>query len=309
MKTRTAWIIAATLLSPWAASCRALPVEAPLPAAYPGYTGVYPGFTLRLDERFDRFDPEIWKKGDGAVGSEAMCRFTDSGVEVNDGVLELIIRKQAVLASWSEDHQMEKDAYDYACGELRSRTDKRIRYGRLEARIKAPSRQVASGYITSLFTYRAEGDPREWEEIDVELEGGRPDKFQANLIYGVDTWDWWGTRQWGAWEDKIDIGPVDEWRVYGIEWLPDRISWFVDGTLVKTLHQSDLDCLPECVPPQKLPTPIPDDPTDIMMNFWIPNDGIQDKFGGNKRLNVYPMKTQYDWLRYYELDSHPAEDW
>ena len=96
MKTRTAWIVAATLLSPWAASCRALPVEAPLPTAYPNYTGEYPGFTLRLDERFDRFDPEIWKKGDGAVGSEAMCRFTDSGVEVNNGVLELVIRKEAV---------------------------------------------------------------------------------------------------------------------------------------------------------------------------------------------------------------------
>jgi beta-glucanase (GH16 family) len=102
---------------------------------------------------------------------------------------------------------------------------------------------------------------------------------------------------------------VDEWRVFAIEWVPDRIKWFVDGQLVKTLHQSDIDCQPECSPPQKMPTPIPDDATDIMMNFWIPHDGIQDEFGGNKRLNVYPMKTQYDWFRYYELDSHPAANW
>jgi beta-glucanase (GH16 family) len=198
---------------------------------------------------------------------------------------------------------MQKDAYEYSCGELRTRAGKRIRYGRLEARIKAPPRQEASGYITSLFTYRAEGSPREWEEIDVELEGGRPDKFQANLIYGIGAWDWWSTRQWGAWEEKIDIGPVDEWRVYAIEWIPDRIQWFVDGQRVRALHQSDIDCLPECKPPQRKPTPIPDDPTDIMMNFWIPHDGIQDEFGGNKRRNAYPMKTQYDWFRYYELDS------
>ncbi len=134
-------------------------------------------------------------------------------------------------------------------------------------------------------------------------------QVQANLIYGTNAWSWWTTRQWGAWEDKIDIGPVDEWRVYAIEWRPDSITWFVDGEQVKTLHQSDLDCQPECLPPQSLPTPIPDDLTDIMMNFWIPSDRIQDEFGGNKRSNVYPMKTQYDWFRYYELDSHPAEHW
>ena len=101
-----------------------------------------------------------------------------------------------------------------------------------------------------------EGDviTAEGVNFDVELEGGRPDKFQANLIYGIDTWNWWTTRQWGAWEDKIDIGPVDEWRVYAIEWRPDSIQWFVDGKLVKALHQSDLDCQPECVPPQSLPT-------------------------------------------------------
>jgi beta-glucanase (GH16 family) len=264
---------------------------------------------LRLDERFNRVDPEVWAKGDGAVGSEAMCRFTAAGVQVVEGVLELVIREEHVPASWSKDHQMQKESYDYSCGELRTRIEKRVRYGRLEARIKAPRRQEASGYITSLFTYRAEGSPREWEEIDVELEGGRPDEFQANLIYGLDAWEWWSTRQWGAWEDKIVIGPVDEWRVFAIEWVPDSIRWFVDGQLVKTLHQSDIDCQPQCLPPQKMPTPIPDDATDIMMNFWIPHDGIQDEFGGNKRLNVYPMKTQYDWFRYYELDSHPAANW
>ena len=37
--------------------------------AYPGYTGEYPGFTLVLDDRFDSFDAEVWRRGDGAVGT------------------------------------------------------------------------------------------------------------------------------------------------------------------------------------------------------------------------------------------------
>lgn len=274
--------------------------------SYPGYTGVYPGFTLAIDDRFDAFDEALWRRGDGAVGGEALCRFQPQGVQIRDGLLELVIRKESVPASFSRDQSKDKGPYPYSCGELRTQPKHRVRYGRIEARMKAPARGLASGYISSLFTYRNEANTagkREWEEIDVELEGGRPDKFQANLIYGLNMWDWPSTRAYGAWEDKIDIAPVDAWRVYAIEWLPDQIRWYVDGVLVKTLAQQDIDCSLGCRPPQKIPTPIPNDPADIMVNFWIPVDGIQDVFGGNKQANVYPMVSQYDWLRYYRFDG------
>ncbi|EWH10573.1 hypothetical protein DS2_07068 [Catenovulum agarivorans DS-2] len=272
---------------------------------YQGYTGAYPDFTLVVDERFNQFNTDLWAKGDGAVGSESICRFQPQGVEVKNGLLNLTIREQSVAASWSEDHQQQKNAYEYTCGELRTVPDKPIKYGRFETRMKAPNRQTASGYISSLFTYMQGGEPREWEEIDIELEGGRPDKFQANLIYGLNSPDWWSTRQWGAWEDKIVVGPVDEWRVFAFEWTPTAIKWFVDGQLVKTLSGADIDCQPECVAPQVKPTPIPDNFTQLMMNFWIPNDHIQDVFGGNKKRNKYPMVTQYDWIRIYQWDKAP----
>jgi len=284
--------------------------------AYPGYTGKYQGFSLVLDDRFDYFDDTVWKKGDGAVGAEAHCRFQDQGIQIVDGMLELVIRQEHVPPSWSFDHKQQKYDYDFSCGEVHTIASKKIRYGRIETRMKAPNRERASGYISSLFTYVNEFDRnapnagvQEWEEIDIELEGGRPDKFQANLIYGKNTWEWWRTRDYGAWEDKIVVGPVDEWRVFAIEWVPDAIRWYVDGQLVKTLALRDIDCQPECLSPQKNPTPIPDNLTQIFMNFWIPNDTIQNEFGGNKQDNVYPMKTQYDWIRYYQLDSHAVEGW
>ncbi|WP_372863459.1 family 16 glycosylhydrolase, partial [Pseudoalteromonas sp.] len=213
-----------------------------LPTAYADYTGEYRGFSLVLDERFEKFNPEVWSKGDGAVGSESVCRFQSQGVEVANGQLNLIIRKEPVASSWSADHQSEKPAYEFSCGELRTQPNKQIKYGRFETRMKAPNRDVASGYISSFFTYTHAGEPKEWEEIDIELEGGRPDKFQVNLIYGLNAGNWWGTRQWGAWEDKINIAPADEWRVYAIEWTPKALKWFVDGQLYKTLSLRDLDC-------------------------------------------------------------------
>ncbi|MFT4767631.1 MAG: endo-1,3-1,4-beta-glycanase ExoK [Glaciecola sp.] len=283
-----------------------------LPQAYPDYTGSYAGFSLVLDERFDTFDDAVWAKGDGAVGKESMCRFQDLGVQINHGTLELLIDEHHVPGGWSQNHQEIKEAYDFVCGEVRTRSELRMRYGRIETRMQAPDRRTASGYISSLFTYVNEGNEqfdREWEEIDIELEGGRPDKFQANLIYGLNTISWLETRRFGAWEDKIDVGPVDSWRVFAIEWLPDRINWYVDGERVKSLTADDLDCDPACVDPQRRPTPIPDQFTDVMMNFWIPNDDIQDVFGGNKRGNRYPMRARYDWLRIYQYDAEPLENW
>lgn len=280
-----------------------------LPTSYPGYTGVYPGYTLKLDERFNNFNTAVWKKGDGAVGSESACRFTANGVNVVNGNLELTVRNEYVPGSWSYDHQAEKAPYNYSCGELRTVAAKQIKYGRIEARVKAPARSKATGYIASLFTYTNGGSPREWEEIDIELEGVRPDMFQANLIYGVNVPDWWSTRQWGAWEHKIWIAPVDDWRVYAIEWAPTFMKWYVDGVLVKTLDQNWLDCNPSCVAPQVMYTPVPNNLTDLMMNFWIPNDTIQNTFGGNKSGNVYPMVTQYDWVRIYQLDSAPMSNY
>ncbi len=283
-----------------------------LPKAYAGYSGEYPGFTLVLDERFDTLDETVWAIGDGAVGTESMCRFQNEGVVLRDGTLELVIDEKHVPPGWSENHQKKKAEYDYVCGELRTRPEKRIRYGRIETRMRAPDRDGASGYISSLFTYVNEGTDehdREWEEIDIELEGGRPDAFQANLIYGVDAEAWTDTRRFGGWEHKIDVGPVDRWRVFAIEWLPDLINWYVDGELVKTLRASDMDCQPACIDPQSQPTPIPDELTDVMINFWIPNDKIHDVFGGNKRRNRYPMRARYDWLRIYQYDAVPLENW
>lgn len=310
MKSKIALCAFPLILSGSCIASNAQKSSAVMPEAYFSYTGEYDGFSLIIDERFDAFDDTLWRTGDGAVGGESMCRFQPQGVRVEDGKLKLVVTEEPISAGWSRDHEQEKGPYKFSCGELRTRDEVQFHYGRIEARMKAPNRETASGYISSLFTYRFDKDPgskspdsTEWEEIDVELEGGRPDKFQANLIYGKDTWEWWRTRIYGAWEDKIEVGPVDEWRVFAIEWLPESISWYVDGELVKTLNATDIDCDPECVPPQELPTPIPNNPTTIFMNFWIPVDDVQDYFGGNKERNQYPMIAEYDWFRYYAWDG------
>jgi beta-glucanase (GH16 family) len=275
-------------------------VELPTVAAYEGYSGEYAGMTLAIDERFDEFNSEQWIKSTHTFYEQG-CVLEEKGVQFSEGIMSLVV-------------DLAENSKGYSCGEIRSID--RYRYGRLEARIKSPATDVASGYISSLFTYvfRPDGAnnddtsaPIRWREIDIEMEGGRPDKFQANYIYGDDEWEWWKTRSWGAYAEKIDIGPISEWRVYALEWTPDAIKWYIDGELVKTLLPEDLfagahnsqDGIPHT-----LDANLPEYAMGLYMNFWIPNDEVQDSFGGNKAGNVYPMAAQYDWFRYYSLDGY-----
>ena len=265
--------------------------------AYKGYTGVYPGFRLKIDDRFNFFNEEIWQKGDCGF-MEPASRFTPNNVKVIDGIMKLIIDKEELPGSVCSDGR-EIGPKQYSAAEVRSK--ERFLYGRFEARIKTPHTDVASGYIASLFTYVNDvPDPFSWREIDIEMEGIRPNKFQSNLIFGEGTWEWWRTREWGAYEEKHVIGPTSEWKVYAFEWVPDAIRWYVDGKMVRKLTQKNLDDKATWTERQKFAAKIPELAQQIMMNFWIPNKDVADTFGGSWERNVYPMVTEYDWFRYYE---------
>jgi beta-glucanase (GH16 family) len=274
--------------------------EAPVVTAYEGYTGEYAGLTLLIDDRFDEFNSVQWIKSSHTFNVQG-CYLEQQGVQFSEGIMSLVV-------------DASDNAKGYYCGEIRS-VD-RYGYGRIEARIKSPKTEVASGYISSLFTYVFRPDgihnddtsaPIRWRELDIEMEGSRPEKFQANYIYGDGEWEWWKTRSWGAYEDKINIGPISDWKVYALEWTPEYIKWFVDGQLMKTLLPEDLiagthhgiDSIPHTIDAQ-----IPEYAMGLYMNFWIPNDDVQDGFGGNKVDNIYPMHTEYDWFRYYSLDGY-----
>ncbi|MGL1904007.1 MAG: glycoside hydrolase family 16 protein [Fibrobacterales bacterium] len=276
------------------------------PTAYPGYTGIYSGYTLVIDERFDGNDINnaLWAKGDGGVGGETMCRFQPQGVEVNNGTMKMTVRNEYVAESWSYDHGKMRRAENYSCGELRTKNE--YRYGRIEARYKLPT-TPATGCIQSLFTYDTDYD--EWVELDVELECGRPGTMQSNYIYGEGAstwnWEWQATRTWGAWE-RVHTTPKSqkEWITYAMEWTPSYVKWFMDGVEVRHMDAGMIDCYPNCIAPAIRSAQLPNHFTKIMMNFWIPNYGVGPNFGGDPSGNQYPMVTEYDWFRYYSLNGY-----
>lgn len=138
----------------------------------------------------------------------------------------------------------------YRSGALVSRDT--LLHGRVEARIKAAR---GHGLVTGFFLHRT--SPR--QEIDIEFTGNDPRRMLVNVYFnpGDD-----GTALDFGYRGspcRVDLGfdATLDFHTYSIEWYPDHISWFVDGSLVHERVSWD-------------PTPIPHLPMKLHANLWSP---------------------------------------
>lgn len=262
--------------------------------SYEGYQPCPAGLSLAIDDRFDQFDKSIWERSTGGFPDNE-CRFVDTPDRVRydaDGIMRLVMEEQEVPASYSRHEKKVVGAKPCASGELRTRVEHGP-YGRLEARMKSPQ---SSGFIQSLFTFKFYKDP--WQEIDIELQGRLPDQISTNIISNhaqdfneCDVYQCThNTEQHAA----IGAQHADDWHVYTIDWLPDRVDFFVDGQLKRTVSRQQIN---------EAGGNFPDQPATILMNFWLPHRKIAQWFGGKWSLDQLPLEAQYDWFRYYTLND------
>jgi hypothetical protein len=57
-------------------------------------------------------------------------------------------------------------------------------------------------------------------------------------------------------------GSLGDWHTYRMEWFPDHITWFVDGTAIRTITPNDIN------PMTGLHYQIPTQPQQLHMNLW-----------------------------------------
>ncbi|KAG0346689.1 hypothetical protein BG004_001083 [Podila humilis] len=125
-------------------------------------------------------------------------------------------------------------------------------YGTVTARIKSGS---PGGGVVSSFIFRnaATGD-----EIDYEWVGKQPNEVQSNYYSNIPPAtdpkdiDYSHSR-------RVDLG-VDlskEYQTYTIEWLPDRLTWSINGKITRTLLRSEVNG-----------TQYPSSPSQIQFSVW-----------------------------------------
>jgi endo-1,3-1,4-beta-glycanase ExoK len=193
-------------------------------------------------------------------------------------------------------------------GEFRTKHNN-YRYGRYEARIKAPvpapSDMAAGNFINTLFTFRT---PKieDWREIDIEIIAGGVNKVFSNVVYADGKSDYGQTmNSAAAVTAPAGLDTRAMFHTYAFVWKKDGITWYIDDspTAVRTFAGGGSP-------------PIPNKSAKIMMSMWV--FGGSYAFGGvDGEKNVYPFTAEYDFFRFYKEDGEtypmdpaalPAED-
>ena len=117
-------------------------------------------------------------------------------------------------------------AKDFSGAELY--TLEEVQYGKFEARMMMAA---ASGTVSSMFLYQNGSeidDGRPWVEVDMEVLGKAPGRFQTNIITGKA-----GAQKTS--EKNYTISPAADqaFHTYAIEWTPTYVRWTVDGQEVR----------------------------------------------------------------------------
>jgi hypothetical protein len=232
-------------------------------------------------------DP-VWTWSDGGFQTH---RFTRDAISFDSGHMIITLSETGQAESCSYSNQGMVPASTRTSGELRSRYNT-FRYGRYEARVKAPSVQpndaVTNGnYISSLFIFRQPGC-QEWREIDLEVTGDSPSNLVTNVIHGNQTCATTEIRQ----DFELqDANFRTDFQTIGFEWLPGKVRYYrFDSTGAEVTLRTVMD------------DRVPELPAKIMANLWVFNSSYA--FGGLDGANdVFPLHNEYDFIRFYRWDG------
>lgn len=187
------------------------------------------------------------------------CTWRKDNITFVDGSMILIIDTDGENATpkWSGSEYRTKEFYSYGLYEVSMKPIKN------------------NGVVSSFFTYTGPSDNNPWDEIDIEFLGKDTTKMQLNYF----------TNGVGNHEYMHDLAfdASEEFHIYAFEWLPNSITWFVDGESIHTAT-----------------TNIPSTPSKVMMNVW-PGIGVDAWLKAFDE--TVPLTAKYDWIRVTQYDN------
>jgi hypothetical protein len=269
-----------------------------------GAVDKYPGFHLLLAEEFDQpidldTDP-IWTWSDGGP-PEGQARFVEPQITFAGGQMIITAVSQNVPSSisYAEPDQNKTTGMPHACdvasGEFRTKYNN-FRYGRYEVKYQAPVENGGTGadgnFLSTMFTFRTP-KWKEWRELDLELEANIKNKVAYNMVNANGALGYPGGDAGSMAPQGQANFSIQTMHTYMIEWLPTKVTWYVDGMMLRSNAANP---------------PIPTLSAKIMMNLWV--FGSAGAFG-NPANNKYPFHSTYEYFRYYKWDmetTYPFAD-
>jgi len=172
------------------------------------------------------------------------------------------------------------NAKPYKAAEIYSKQT--YKYGRYEMRMRVAK---GSGVLSTFFTYKngSEQAGTFWEEIDIEIFGkNNATQWQSNVIIGTNPNL---TRTEGVHTAATSLG--DAYHTYVLEWTPNYVAWFVDGTQIRRINGGQF--VTNLTNPQ-----------DLRFNLWAANIA---EWVGPWNDNILPV---YQFVNYVQYQPYVA---
>ena len=221
------------------------------------------------------FESDGWSNGD-----VFNVVWKSHNVHYENGIMRLGITEEKASA-WLNDAEVE---FNYTAGE--ARTANYYHYGDYEVSMKPSANGgTASTFFVCTGPYDLkDGVPNAHDEIDIEFLGKDTTHVQFNFfVDGV-----------GGNEYMYDLGfdASEEFHTYGFRWLPDSITWFVDG---KPVYRVTTDTSAEAGKNVRIVEKLPSTAGRMLANYWCGNErawGWMGAYQGETKDNG----TQYQWI-------------
>ncbi|MBB3127046.1 beta-glucanase (GH16 family) [Paenibacillus rhizosphaerae] len=216
-------------------------------------------WTMVWHDEFDgkELDRTKWDIADWKADyNNEMEYYTPEDVYLQDG--NLVIRTQ----------KREFGGMHYSSGRIHSDGKFQFNYGKIEFRAKVPTGQGI--WPTHWLANQISWPP----EMDVmEMIGQEPNRNYMTYHYGVYPNNAYTSDQWDA-----DVDLSKDFHVYGMEWEPGVLRWYVDGVLRRTYENVNV--------------------TDQDM-FIIINTAVGGFAGAPDATTVFPQYHLVDYVRVY----------
>ncbi|MHA6692683.1 family 16 glycosylhydrolase [Devosia sp. A449] len=221
---------------------------------------------------FDTLDLARWYVSDGwSNGGHQNCTWSSDQVTASDGLLQVGF---APLAKGDREHR---------CGELQTR--QAYGYGTYETRLKTPS---GSGLNASFFTYIGPQQGKPHDEIDFEVLLRNTGQVDTTTFVNGKSGD--GTTGSGQ-SHALPVPSDGGFITYAFTWEPDRIRFYLDGKLVRTMDD---------------PKTIPSNPQRMFFSLWG-SDTLTDWMGSFAPVDA-AIAMQVDWVAFTPLGEACAFD-
>ncbi len=251
-----------------------------------GYDYVYADLEYDLVWN-DEFDGEIlnldnWHyevNGDGG-GNNELQYYTDQNTSIADGILTITAKLEDYLGK------------EYTSSRITTKYSESWTYGILEIRAQLPAGTGTWPAIWMMPTFSRYGGWPDSGEIDIMEHVG----YAENVLHGTVHTEAFnhqiGTQKGGTTYSYDDV--TTEFHTYKIEWLPDKIKFFVDNVNYYTFIPSSFSTCPTT---EEWPF---DDNFFLILNIAIGGD-----WGGAMGVDdiIFPTSMLVDFVRVYQSEE------